>query len=83
MATTYHAVATKSGDWWAIEILSGLPNKMLGVGQTRSLEEVEDVARSVVADLLEIEPNEIALRVSVAHPGETEGSVALPGSTVS
>ena len=83
MTTTYHAVATKSGDWWAIEITSGLPDNMLGVSQAPSLEEVEDMARSVVADLLEIEPNEIVLRVSVTHPEEAEGSVALPGSAVS
>ncbi len=81
--TTYHAVATRSGDWWAIEIISGLPDTMLGVSQAHSLEEVEDVARGVVADLLEIEPNEIVLRVSVAHPGKPEGSVAVPGSAVS
>ena len=83
MTTTYHAVATKSGDWWAIEIISGLPDKMLGVSQAQSLDEVEDVARNVVADLLEIDPNEVVLRVSVTHPGEAEGSVALPGSAVS
>ena len=75
MTTTYHAVATKSGDWWAIEITSGLPDNMLGVSQAPSLEEVEDVARSVVADLLEIERNEIALRVSVAHPGERKAAL--------
>lgn len=83
MTTTYHAVATRSGDWWAIEITSGLPDNMLGVSQARSLEEVEDAARSVVADLLEIEPNEVVLRVSVAYPGEAEGRAALPGSAIS
>ena len=66
MTTTCHAVATRSGDWWAIEITSGLPDNMLGVSQAPSLQEVEDVARSVVADLLEIEPSEIDLHVSVA-----------------
>ena len=82
MTTTYHAVATKSGNWWAIEITSGLPDNMLGVSQAPSFEEVEDAARSVVADLLEIEPNEVALQISVAQPGEPEGSVALPESAV-
>ena len=83
MTTTYHAVATRSGDWWAIEITSGLPGNMLGVSQTRSLDEVEDAARSVVADLLEVEPSEIDLRVSVAHTREPEDDIALPASEVS
>ena len=79
MTTTYHAVATRSGDWWAIEITSGLPDNMLGVSQVRCLDDVEHVARSVVADLLEIEPNEITLQVSV-DTCEPKGSVATPGS---
>ena len=83
MTTTYHAVATRSGDWWAIEITSGLPDNMLGVSQARSLDEVEDVARSVVSDLLEVEPSEIDLRVSVANPREPEDGIALPASEVS
>lgn len=83
MTTTYHAVATRSGDWWAIEITSGLPDNMLGVSQARSLDEVEDVARSVVADLLEVELSEIDVRVSVAPAREPEGSIALPASEVS
>lgn len=83
MTTTYHAVATRSGDWWAIEISSGLPENMLGVSQVRSLDEVEEVARSVVADLLEVEPSEIDVRVSEAPAREPEGSIALPASEVS
>lgn len=83
MTTTYHAVATRSGDWWAIEITSGLPDNMLGVSQARFLDEVEDVARSVVADLLEVEPSEIDVRVRVATIREPEGSIALPTSEVS
>ncbi len=83
MTRTFSAVATRAGDWWAIEITSGLPDNMLGVSQAASLEEVEDVAKAVVADLLEIEPNEIVVRVSVTHLDEAEGSAALPGSAVS
>ena len=41
----------RSGDWWEIEVVSGLPDNMLGASQARSLEEVEELARSVVADL--------------------------------
>ena len=83
MTTTYHAVATRSGDWWAIEITSGLPDNMLGVSQARSLDEVEGVAKSVVADLLEVESSEIDVHVSVAHTRGPEDGIALPASEVS
>ena len=83
MTTTYHAVATRSGDWWAIKVVSGLPDNMLGVSQARSLDEVEDVAKSVVADLLEVEPSEVDVRVSVTHSREAQDGVALPASEVS
>ena len=82
MTTTCHAVATRSGDWWAIEITSGLPDNMLGVSQAPSLQEVEDVARSVVADLLEIEPGEIDLHVSVTHPDGSTGGATPPESAI-
>ena len=68
MTTTYRAVTTRSGDWWAIEITSGLPDDTLGVSQARRLTEVEDVARSLIADLLEIEPDDIAVDVAVELP---------------
>ncbi|MDE0668301.1 MAG: hypothetical protein OXI48_04660 [bacterium] len=68
MRTTYRAVARESGDWWAIEITSGLPDKTLGVSQARSLTEVGAVARSLIADLLEIDPDEIALDIDVEAP---------------
>ncbi len=80
MTTVYDAVATRSGDWWAIEITSGLPDNMLGVSQARSLDEVEDVARSVVADLLAIEPSEIDINLSIANARGREGSIPQPRS---
>ena len=82
MTTTYQAVATKSGDWWAIEITSGLPDNMLGVSQASSLQEVEDVARNVVADLLEIEPDEIDVNVSVARPDGAASGARPPRSAI-
>ena len=61
------AVAVQSGDWWEIEITSGLPDNMLGVSQARRLADVEDVARNVVADLLEIEVDDVAVEVEVVQ----------------
>lgn len=69
-AVTYQVVAVRSGDWWEIEVTSGLPDNMLGVSQARSLTEVEDVARSLVADLLDISLDEIVVDVEVGRPSD-------------
>ncbi len=61
------AVAVQSGDWWEIEITSGLPDNMLGVSQARRLADVDDVARNVVADLLEVEVDDVAVEVEVVR----------------
>lgn len=67
---TYQVVAVRSGDWWEIEITSGLPDNVLGVSQARSLTEVEDVARNLVADLLDISLDEIVVDVEVGRPSD-------------
>ena len=67
---TYGGVAVPSGDWWEIEITSGLPDNVLGVSQARSLAEVEDVARNLVADLLEVNVDEISIEVDVVQPSD-------------
>lgn len=61
------AVAVQSGDWWEIEIISGLPDNMLGVSQASRLADVEEVARNVVADLLEVEVDDVAVEVEVVQ----------------
>ena len=69
-AETYQVVAVRSGDWWEIEITSGLPDNVLGVSQARSLTEVEDVARDLVADLLDVSLDEIVVNVEVEQPSD-------------
>ena len=69
-ATTCRAVAVRSGEWWEIEITSGLPDNMLGVSQARNLAEVEEVARNVVADLLEIDADDVEVEVEVVQPSD-------------
>ena len=54
----------------------------LGVSQARCLSEVETVAREVIADLTEIDPNEVEVEVTVdprpiTHPSSVAAS-ALP-----
>ena len=69
-AAVYHVIAVRSGGWWEIEVTSGLPDNMLGVSQARSLTEVEEVARNVVADLLEIDADDVEVEVEVVQPSD-------------
>ena len=69
-AAAYRVVAVRSGEWWEIEITSGLPDNVLGVSQARSLAEVEEVARNVVADLLEIDADDVEVEVEVVQPSD-------------
>lgn len=67
-AAAYRVAALRSGDWWEIEITTGLPENVLGVSQARTLAEVDDVARNLVADLLDISASEVAVEVEVVQP---------------
>ena len=69
-AAAYRVVAVRSGEWWEIEITSGLPDNVLGVSQARSLAEVEEVARNVIADLLEIDADDVEVEVEVVQPSD-------------
>ena len=69
-AVTCQVVAVRSGDWWEIEVTSGLPANVLGVSQARNLAEVEDVARSLIADLLEVSADDIDVEVEVGQPSD-------------
>ena len=79
MSTIYDVVATRSGDWWAIEVVSGLPNDMLGVSQAKRLGEVPDRARSVVAELLETDPDDVQVKIDVELPPELQAAIDLYG----
>ena len=70
MSAPFRAVAERSGDWWEIEITSGLPPDVLGVSQARHRSDVEGVARSVVAELLDIEPDGIDIDIDVRQASE-------------
>ena len=63
MNASYEVVATRSGDWWTVEVTSGLPANVVGVSQARRLTEVPTVARNLFGDLLDIAPATIDVRV--------------------
>lgn len=68
MSVTYDVKATRNGDWWEIEIISGLPTSVLGVSQTRRLTQVEDIARSLVVDLLEVDASDVGINIFIDLP---------------
>ena len=74
---TYDVIATRSGDWWAIEITAGLPDDVLGVSQARRLAHVHDVARNLIGDLLEIDPAGVDVSVLVQLPPALHEMVEL------
>jgi hypothetical protein len=73
----YDVVVTRSGDWWVIEVVSGLPENMLGVTQARRLGEVPDRAQSVVSDLLDIDRDNVEVTIEIDLPVELQGAVDL------
>lgn len=76
MSARYRAVAERNGDWWEIEITSGLPPNMLGVSQTRRKGDVERVAQTVIAELLDLDPDDIEVEIDVRQASE-RGSTAV------
>lgn len=77
MSTTYDVIATRSGDWWTIEVTSGLPANVLGVSQARRLTEIHQVACNLIGDLLEVDPAGVDVSVLVQLPPELHEMVEL------
>lgn len=66
--TTYTAVAERSEGWWAVHV----PEVAGARTQARRLEQIEPMAREVIALLLDTDEDSFALEVDVRLP---------PGST--
>lgn len=66
MATTYTARATRTGDWWAIEV-----DEVEGVfSQARRLDQVEAMARDAIALMLDVDPDSFDVLVSPELPAQ-------------
>ena len=72
MNGTYEVVATRSGDWWTVEVASGLPADVVGVSQARRLTEVPTVARDLIGDILDIDPATIDVNLLVQLSSELQ-----------
>ena len=68
MNDAYEVVAARSGDWWTVEVISGLPADVVGVSQARRLTEVPTVASDLIGDLLDINPATIDVSLRVQLP---------------
>ena len=61
----YKAIAIHDPPWWAISITEGLPDHMFAHTQARRLNEIESTARTVIAELTEVDPSEVEIRVTM------------------
>lgn len=68
MNDAYEVVAARSGDWWTVEVTSGLPADVVGVSQARRLTEVPTVVCDLIGDLLDIDPATIDVSLQVQLP---------------
>ncbi len=62
--TNYTATVTRDGKWWMIEV-----PEIDGLTQARRLAEVEDMARSLIAMTLDVEPDSFDLVIEVGDVG--------------
>lgn len=73
---SYRAVTVQCPPWWAIEITEGLPDHMFAHTQARRLDAVERTAREAIADLLDVDPDEVEVEVTIEVPESLAGTLA-------
>ncbi|MBO9555592.1 hypothetical protein [Cellulomonas sp.] len=66
MSTTYTATAAREGRWWTITV----PD--VGVTQARRLDDVEGMARELVAVTLDVPISAVTVTVEVAKVGDVD-----------
>lgn len=65
-AVTYRTIVRREGSWWIVAV------EGIGVTQARRLEEVEDMARDLVASMEDVDPGTIDLDVEVRVNDEVD-----------
>jgi hypothetical protein len=65
-AVTYRTIVRREGSWWIVTV------EGIGVTQARRLEEVEDMARDLVASMEDVDPGTIDLDVEVRVNDEVD-----------
>jgi hypothetical protein len=70
---SYRAIATRSGDWWAITV-AGLPGAF---SQCKRLDQVEAMAREVIALMLDRDPADVGgVELDVHLPDQLADNLA-------
>jgi hypothetical protein len=64
--TVHHAIARRSGKWWAIEV-TDVPGAFT---QTRRIDQIEQMTRDVLAAFLDVPPDSFDLEVTVQVPDD-------------
>lgn len=77
MSNIFEVEAERSGDWWSIAVIEGLPDDHSAHGQSRRLNDVESTATEMIADLLELRTDDIEINVSITLPPEIRRIVDL------
>lgn len=63
MRLTYEALARRSGNWWAVEVLGGHKDGDALWTQARRLDQVEHMARDAIALMRDVPPASFDVRV--------------------
>lgn len=67
--TVFHAAAVREGRWWVIEV----PD--VGTTQGRTTREADEMARDLIATMLEVDPATVEVRIDYQLPAELDGEV--------
>jgi hypothetical protein len=65
-AVTYRTIVRREGNWWIVAV------EDIGVTQARRLEDVEDMARDLVASMEDVDPGTVDLDVEVRVNDEVD-----------
>ena len=69
---SYKTVVSHHPPWWAIDVTEGLPGHMFAHTQVRRLTQAHQTAREVIADLIEVEPSEVDVEITIQMPVPVE-----------
>lgn len=74
--STYTATAHREGDWWVIDV------EDVGVTQAKRLDQVEHMARDLVAAMRDVEMDDVAVEVLFKVDPELDGLIVATKSAV-
>ena len=70
--STYRVNARRTGEWWALEV-PDLPGVF---SQTKRLDQADEAAREAIAVMLDVEPEDVAVKVEPVLPAYAREALA-------